>query len=129
MARITVEDCVDRVPNRFELVMYAAQRSRDLSDGSELTVDQDNDKRPVVALREIADNTIGVADLEEGLIAGMLRHREGEKDPAEEDEGLGRRGWSVSADVPDEEDFNVVSYRAEMAEQEETEAIPNREGN
>lgn len=129
MARITVEDCVDRVPNRFELVMYAAQRSRDLSDGSELTVAQDNDKRPVVALREIADDTIGVADLEEGLIAGMLRHREGEKDPAEEDEGLGQRSWKVGADVPDEEDLDLASLLAEMAEQEETEAIPNREGN
>ena len=129
MARITVEDCVDRVPNRFELVMYAAQRSRDLSDGSELTVEQDNDKRPVVALREIADNTIGVADLEEGLIVGMLRHREGEKDPAEEDEEFGRRGWSVSADVPDEEDLDLASLLKDMAEQEETEAIPNREGN
>ena len=129
MARFTVEDCVDRVPNRFELVMYAAQRSRDLSDGSELTVEQDNDKRPVVALREIADNTIGVADLEEGLIVGMLRHREGEKDPAEEDEELGRRGWSVSADVPDEEDLDLASLLKDMAEQEETEAIPNREGN
>ena len=128
MARITVEDCVDRVPNRFELVMYAAQRSRDLSDGSELTVAQDNDKRPVVALREIADDTIGVADLEEGLIAGMLRHREGEKDPAEEGEELGRRSWKVE-DAPDEEDLDLASLLAEMAEQEETEAIPNREGN
>ena len=129
MARITVEDCVDRVPNRFELVMYAAQRSRDLSDGSELTVDQDNDKRPVVALREIADDTIAVPDLEEGLINGMLRLREGEKDPVEEDEGLGRRGWHISADTPEEEDLDLASLLAEMAEQEETEAIPNRDGN
>ena len=129
MARITVEDCVDRVPNRFELVMYAAQRSRDLSDGSELTVDQDNDKRPVVGAARDRGQHHRRRRSRGGLIAGMLRHREGEKDPAEEDEGLGRRGWSVSTDVPDEEDFNVVSYRAEMAEQEETEAIPNREGN
>ena len=58
MARVTVEDCVERVPNRFELVLFAAQRARNLSRGEELTVERDNDKNPVVALREIADETI-----------------------------------------------------------------------
>ena len=58
MARVTVEDCVEKVPNRFELVMLAAQRSRDISAGAEITVDRDNDKNPVVALREIADETV-----------------------------------------------------------------------
>lgn len=71
MARVTVEDCVDKVPNRFELVLLAAQRSRALSSGEVLTVDRDNDKNPVVALREIADETVVPEELREGVIAGM----------------------------------------------------------
>jgi DNA-directed RNA polymerase subunit omega len=68
MARVTVEDCVEKVPNRFELVMLAAQRARKISSGAPLTVDRDNDKNPVVSLREIADATIAVEDLKEELI-------------------------------------------------------------
>jgi DNA-directed RNA polymerase subunit omega len=68
MARVTVEDCVDKVPNRFELVMLAAHRAREVSSGSALTVDRDNDKNPVVALREIADETQSAADLRERMI-------------------------------------------------------------
>jgi DNA-directed RNA polymerase subunit omega len=74
MARVTVEDCVQRIPNRFELVMMAAQRSRELSVGGELTVDRDNDKNPVVALREIADQTVPIPELEEELILSLQRH-------------------------------------------------------
>ena len=58
MARVTVEDCVEKIPNRFELVMLAAQRARNISAGAELTIDRDNDKNPVVALREIAEGKI-----------------------------------------------------------------------
>ena len=83
MARVTVEDCVEKVPNRFRLVMLAAQRARELSVGSEITVERDNDKNPVVALREIADVTIGVEDLEEELIQGLQRHADTD-DPEEE---------------------------------------------
>ena len=83
MARVTVEDCVEKVPNRFRLVMLAAQRARELSVGSEITVDRDNDKNPVVALREIADVTIEVEDLEEELIQGLQRHADTD-DPEEE---------------------------------------------
>ena len=83
MARVTVEDCVERVPNRFRLVMLAAQRARELSVGAELTVDRDNDKNPVVALREIAEETVLVTDLEEGLIQGLQRHCDTD-DPEEE---------------------------------------------
>ena len=68
MARVTVEDCVERVPNRFELVLLAAQRARNLSRGEELTVDRDDDKNPVVALREIADETQPVDELRERMI-------------------------------------------------------------
>ncbi|WP_109466063.1 DNA-directed RNA polymerase subunit omega [Albibacillus kandeliae] len=68
MARVTVEDCVDKVPNRFELVMLAAHRAREISSGAPITVDRDNDKNPVVALREIADETQRADDLRERLI-------------------------------------------------------------
>jgi len=68
MARVTVEDCVDKVPNRFELVMLAAHRAREISAGSAVTVDRDNDKNPVVSLREIADETQGADALRERLI-------------------------------------------------------------
>ena len=68
MARVTVEDCVDKVPNRFELVMLAAHRAREISSGSTLTVDRDNDKNPVVALREIAEETQSADELRERLI-------------------------------------------------------------
>ena len=76
MARVTVEDCVTKVPNRFELVMIASQRARDISAGSAVTIDRDNDKNPVVALREIADSTINLADLEEALIKGLQNYVE-----------------------------------------------------
>jgi DNA-directed RNA polymerase subunit omega len=83
MARVTVEDCVERVPNRFELVLLAAQRARNLSRGEELTVERDNDKNPVVALREIADATIGLDKIESDLIKSLSRAPEPE--PADEE--------------------------------------------
>lgn len=83
MARVTVEDCVERVPNRFELVLLAAQRARNLSRGEELTVDRDNDKNPVVALREIADATIALDRIESDLIKSLSRAPEPE--PADEE--------------------------------------------
>ncbi len=76
MARVTVEDCVTKVRNRFELVMYAAQRARSISGGSELTVERDNDKNPVVALREIAEETIDTKELEENLVRGLQKYAE-----------------------------------------------------
>jgi DNA-directed RNA polymerase subunit omega len=81
MARITVEDCVTRVPNRFELVMLAAQRARDVSAGASLTVERDNDKNPVVALREIAEGTVELDHLRYELIHGLRRHVEIEDQP------------------------------------------------
>ncbi len=83
MARVTVEDCVEKIPNRFELVLLAAQRARNLSRGEELTVDRDNDKNPVVALREIADETIELSRLEHDLIKSLSRAPEPE--PADEE--------------------------------------------
>jgi DNA-directed RNA polymerase subunit omega len=83
MARVTVEDCVERIPNRFELVLLAAQRARNLSRGEELTVERDNDKNPVVALREIADETIDLGKLEQDLVKSLSRSPEPE--PADEE--------------------------------------------
>jgi len=73
MARVTVEDCVDKIPNRFDLVLLAAQRARQVSGGAELTIDRDRDKNPVVALREIAEETVKPKQLEEALISGLQR--------------------------------------------------------
>ena len=84
MARVTVEDCVEKVSSRFELVMLAAQRSRDISAGSEISVERDNDKNPVVALREIADETIPLDDLKDELVRDLQKHVEIDE-PEEED--------------------------------------------
>ena len=73
MARVTVEDCVDKIPNRFDLVLFAATRARAISSGAEITVDRDRDKNPVVALREIAEENVKPADLKEALVASMQR--------------------------------------------------------
>lgn len=84
MARVTVEDCVLKVPNRFELVMLAAQRARNLGAGTPLTVDRDDDKNPVVALREIADGTVDLRELKGGLVRGLQKVVESEE-PENED--------------------------------------------
>ena len=76
MARVTVEDCIDKVENRFDLVLLAAHRARQVSQGAPITVDRDNDKNPVVALREIADQTLSPGDLKEDLIHSLQKHVE-----------------------------------------------------
>jgi DNA-directed RNA polymerase subunit omega len=95
MARVTVEDCVERVSNRFELVMLAAKRSREVSAGSPLTVERDNDKNPVVALREIADDTVKLEDLREELVRGLQKH--------------------IEVDEPEESDLMEMMTAASMA--------------
>ncbi len=85
MARVTVEDCIDKVENRFELVLLASHRARLVSQGAAITIDRDNDKNPVVALREIADETLSPDDLKEDLIHSLQKHvevDEPEPDPA-----------------------------------------------
>ncbi len=76
MARVTVEDCIDKVENRFDLVLLAGHRARMISSGSQITVDRDNDKNPVVALREIADTTVSPGDLKEDLIHSLQKYVE-----------------------------------------------------
>ncbi len=104
MARVTVEDCVLKVPNRFDLVLVASQRSRDISAGAPLTVERDNDKNPVIALREIADETVSIEALSDALIQGMQRY--------------------VEIDEPEEEpqdfEMSVIAMGAEGAGGEET---------
>lgn len=94
MARVTVEDCIDKVENRFELVILASHRARLLSSGSQITVDRDNDKNPVVALREIAETSISPGDLKEDLIHSLQKYVE--VDEPEPDASL--LGASVDAD-------------------------------
>lgn len=88
MARVTVEDCVMKIPNRFELVLLAGQRSRDISSGAALTVDRDNDKNPVVSLREIAEETVSLDDLRSALIQGLQKHVESDEPEADEMEAF-----------------------------------------
>ncbi len=98
MARVTVEDCIINVPNRFELVLLAAKRAREISAGSSLSVPRDNDKNPVVALREISENTISLEALREGVIKGMQRNvfideTESELDEELQDVMQAEQGW------------------------------------
>ncbi|MFQ5567108.1 MAG: DNA-directed RNA polymerase subunit omega [Paracoccaceae bacterium] len=117
MARVTVEDCVDKVPNRFDLVMLAAHRARTISDGAPITVERDNDKNPVVALREIAEETMGVEELREQAIESNQRHVE--VDEPEEDNMALLMGGAESAPVGMSDDLDEEKLlRALMAEQE-----------
>ncbi|MCB2090306.1 MAG: DNA-directed RNA polymerase subunit omega [Alphaproteobacteria bacterium] len=96
MARVTVEDCEDKVDNRFELVLLAARRARQISAGAPITVERDNDKNPVVALREIADDAIQPEDIREAILYGLQKH--------------------VEVDEPEEDDISLL-----LAEQKLTE--------
>jgi DNA-directed RNA polymerase subunit omega len=87
MARVTVEDCIDKVENRFELVLLASHRARQISSGSAITISRDNDKNPVVALREIADETLAPEDLKEDLIHSLQKHVEVDEPENERGEG------------------------------------------
>jgi DNA-directed RNA polymerase subunit omega len=84
MARVTVEDCVDKVSNRFDLILFAAQRARQVSGGADLTIDRDRDKNPVVALREIAEETVKPKDLQEAVVNSLQKVRVDEEDETEE---------------------------------------------
>jgi DNA-directed RNA polymerase subunit omega len=130
MARITVEDCVLKVPNRFELVLLAAQRAREISAGVPLSVERDNDKNPVVSLREIADATVKVEDLSQHLIQNLQKHVE--KDEPEEDNpellsageeliGLESRRSLIDEEIADE--VLTVGGQGAIGGDEETEGM------
>src|SRR5487761_269749 len=135
MARVTVEDCVVRVPNRFELVLLAAQRAREITSGVPLSLDRDDDKNPVVALREIADATVSLPNLRESVVRGMQKHveidepeetHELEVDPSvfgialpgaallDEEGGAELRGFG-DADVEDEDESDEVNGAEALA--------------
>jgi DNA-directed RNA polymerase subunit omega len=105
MARVTVEDCIDKVPNRFELVLLAAHRGRMISQGAPLTVARDNDKNPVVALREVAEETIRADDLREDYVHSLQKHVEVDEPEESETPLLGSAGESEarSRQEPQEE--------------------------
>ena len=112
MARVTVEDCIDKVENRFELVLVAAHRARLISSGSQITIDRDNDKNPVVALREIAETTLQPGDLMEDLIHSLQKNVEVDEPEAEAvpalssvNEALGQPHSDVQFDRMTEEDL------------------------
>ena len=115
MARVTVEDCVDKVPNRFDLVLLAAQRAREISGGSELTIDRDRDKNPVVALREIADETLSPDDLKEDLIHSLQKHVE--VDEPEHDGGSASEGQITARSDEDDDMPETVAFD-QMSEEE-----------
>jgi DNA-directed RNA polymerase subunit omega len=98
MARVTVEDCIDKVENRFELVLLTSHRARMISSGSHITIDRDNDKNPVVALREIAEQTISPGDLKEDLIHSLQKYVEVDEPEPETVPLIGGASGNVEAD-------------------------------
>ncbi|TAN12891.1 MAG: DNA-directed RNA polymerase subunit omega [Rhizobiaceae bacterium] len=116
MARVTVEDCIDKVDNRFELVLLASHRARQISQGGQITIDRDNDKNPVVALREIADETLSPGDLKEDLIHSLQKHVEVDEPEIEPVELADQPTALASAGEEDREEENVTFDR--MSEEE-----------
>lgn len=116
MARVTVEDCIDKVDNRFDLVLLAGHRARLISQGASITVDRDNDKNPVVALREIADETLSPDDLKEDLIHSLQRHVE--VDEPETDASQSASAGDQSADAEDRSDLPEAIPFDQMSEEE-----------
>jgi DNA-directed RNA polymerase subunit omega len=121
MARVTVEDCIEKVRNRFELVMLASQRARKIGSGAGLTVDRDNDKNPVVALREIADETISIDETREDIIRNHQRIIASDEDEEEEIDLMeGEEEWnsiaanSMEADSYQEEDVENVDENSDV---------------
>ena len=109
MARVTVEDCIEKVENRFDLVLLSAHRARMISSGQPITVDRDNDKNPVVALREIADGTLTPADLEEDFIHSLQKHVEVDEPEAEVVPALVTPEAAAAADSNGEVQFDRMT--------------------
>ena len=99
MARVTVEDCIDKIPNRYELRMIAAQRAKDIEAGAPLTVDRDNDKNSVVALREIAAETVSIEELQRSLVMGLQKY--------------------VEVEEPEEEELEIMAAERELSDLDE----------
>lgn len=99
MARVTVEDCIDKIPNRYELLMVATQRAKDISAGCPIAVSRDNDKNPVVALREIAEEKINIEELQKSLVMGLQKY--------------------VEVEEPEEEEIEILAAEKELSELDE----------
>ena len=99
MARVTVEDCIDKIPNRYDLVLIAAQRAKDIKAGSRIQVERDNDKNSVVALREISENRVSIEDLQKSLVMGLQKY--------------------VEVEEPEEEEVEILSAERELADLDE----------
>jgi DNA-directed RNA polymerase subunit omega len=125
MARVTVEDCVEKIPNRFELVLLASQRARKIGSGAALTVPRDNDKNPVIALREIADETVSIADLKDELVRSKQRVIAYDEDDTDIDLMDGEKEWSAMAARPKSDD--LFSGDEEIDEDAEDEEEPSLE--
>ncbi|PCJ41904.1 MAG: DNA-directed RNA polymerase subunit omega [Alphaproteobacteria bacterium] len=113
MARVTVEDCVDKVPNRFELVLLAAQRARQISSGAPMLVERDNDKNPVVALRELAEEKLTADSLQESLIHGLQKNVEIDE-PEEDDISLLLAGRKLEENQQEVTTESLAKVSAEM---------------
>jgi DNA-directed RNA polymerase subunit omega len=109
MARVTVEDCIDKVENRFELVLIAAHRARMISAGSQITVDRDNDKNPVVSLREIAEATLAPEDLKEDFIHSLQKHVEVDEPEAEAVPALSSTADNAQSDALGDVQFDRMT--------------------
>ena len=116
MARVTVEDCIDKVDNRFELVLLAGHRARQISQGAAITVPRDNDKNPVIALREIADETLSPGDLKEDLIHSLQKHVEVDEPESDSAEIADQTAVAVGETVEQDDDSNIAFDR--MSEEE-----------
>ena len=116
MARVTVEDCIDKVDNRFELVLLAGHRARQISQGAMITVPRDNDKNPVVALREIADETLSPGDLKEDLIHSLQKHVEIDEP---EPDASAMISTADKADAADEDDDAPETINFDQMSEEE----------
>ena len=113
MARVTVEDCIDKVDNRFELVLLASHRARMIASGSSILVARDNDKNPVVALREIADETLSPGDLKEDLIHSLQKHVEVDEPEAQDAPEVADKAGvpAVASDVDQDDEGNIAFDR------------------
>ncbi|WP_313195835.1 DNA-directed RNA polymerase subunit omega [Shinella zoogloeoides] len=116
MARVTVEDCIDKVDNRFELVLLASHRARLISQGAAITIDRDNDKNPVVALREIADETLSPDDLKEDLIHSLQKHVEVDEPEPDPASLLAEDATTVTVDEDEDQPETIAFDR--MSEEE-----------
>ena len=128
MARVTVEDCVVKVPNRFELVLLAAQRAREITSGAPLSIDRDDDKNPVVALREIAEETVGLDHLKTSVVRGMQKHVEIDEPEESQELELDAALFGIGAPVGAMLDEDVDT-EAEDAEEEAEDGNEDEERN